>query len=566
MLQIATGKLFTKSVARENRLRGMLYTNAIFAREESVDTAAGCILSSSSYSIRPHVLIYEFIERMEDEGVKPGVLMSSTVDPYLQDFSVVVSFALNCVCTPDVDLAKRLTSGGRGLATRVTPQVVVRRFFDKEYWCQPDDIAFLRDFTNKLIGLPRTTFLGVMRALRTYVNGMHRIADDLELAYTLLVASVESLAQDFDGHENDWESFDERKRNAVDDALFGADEVISQRVREALLTVEHVALKRRFREFSIAHTTPAFFRQASKSDEFQLGRSDLAEVLGMAYQSRSKYVHQLRRLPDMVTMGHSYAETAVDGRSTHLTLQGLARLMRSILIEFVMRQTSVARESYNYSSERSGVVQMRLAPQYWVGSAEGEIATVGRDKLEGFLQQIESCLLKRPDAVITDLRLVLEKAVDFVPSTKKFHRLPYLALHFLFNWYVSEKDSAPMPLAIKVLIEKELDEPSSESLIVHALTDQLLDWSLEVHRQTLDGYLRRKNAASGLRFPRNFEAAITLDLAERYRLVGDADACKEMVALAVENHPGHAGLLEFEKNFQMETPINWRDVVISVYK
>lgn len=566
MLQIASGKLFTASVGRENRLRGMLYTNAVLAREESVDTAAGRLLPSSSYSIRPHVLIYEFIERMEDEGVKPGVLVSSTVDPYLQDFSVVISFALNCTCTPDVDLARRLTSGGRGLATRVAPQELVRRFFDREYWCQPDDIAFLGDFTDRLIGLPRSTFLGVMRALRTYVNGMHRIADDLELAYTLLVASVESLAQDFDGHESDWESFDERKRKAVDEALSTADEVTAQRVREALLKVEHVALGRRFREFATAHTMPTYFRQVSKDDGFRLARSDLGEVLGLAYQSRSKYVHQLRQLPDMVTMGHGYAETALDERSTHLTLQGLARLMRSIIIEFVMRQPSVDREPYDYRFERSGVVQVRLAPQYWVGNAEGDIKKAGGRKLEGFLQQLELWLLKQPNVVVTDMRPVLARAVEFIPNTQKQLRLPYLALHFLFNWYTSEQDSAPSPPAIRALIEQELREPSSESLIAHALSDQSVDWSLEVHQQTVDNYLRRRAAASGLRFPRTFEAALTLDLAERYRLVGDVDACKAMVALAVENHPGHVGLLEFERIFRAEGPISWRNVILPASK
>lgn len=231
MLQIATGKLFTRPVGRENLLRGMLYTNAVFAREEAVETAAGRLLPSSSYSIRPTVLVYEFPERMEGEEQGPGVLVSSTVDPYLQDYSVVVSFALNCVCTADVDLARRLTNGQRGLATRVAPQTLVRRFFDGEIWCKPAELKFLEDFVAKLIGLPRRTFLGVMRALRTYVNGMNRIADDLELAYTLLVASVESLAQDFDGHESDWDSFDERKRKAVDEALLEADKIVAQRVR-----------------------------------------------------------------------------------------------------------------------------------------------------------------------------------------------------------------------------------------------------------------------------------------------------------------------------------------------
>ncbi|WP_355603323.1 hypothetical protein RZV17_10940 [Xanthomonas cannabis] len=544
-------------------MRGMLYTNAILARENAVETAAGRLSPSSSYSIRPTVLVYELTERMEGEEQGPGVLVSSTVDPYLQDYSVVVSFALNCVCTPDVDLARRLTTGQRGLATMVAPQTLVRRFFDREIWCQADDLKFLEAFVEKLIGLPRRTFLGVMRALRTYINGMHRIADDLELAYTLLVASVESLAQDFDGHESDWDSFDERKRKAVDEALSGADEVIAQRVREALLRVEHVALARRFREFALAHTTPAYFRQASSTaSDLLLGRSDLAEALGTAYQSRSKYVHQLRRLPDTVTLGHGHGETAIEDRTTHLTLQGLSRLMRSVIIEFVMRQPAVQYEPYNYRLERSGVVQVRMAPQYWVGRAEGDITKAGRDKLEGFLQQLASWLLREPDAVVTDLRPVLAAAREIVPRLEKRLRLPYLALHALFNMHVARQDLAPMPPAIDKLMQEELGESSSEALIAHALSGQTVPWSLEDHRAALNTYLRRRAAANGLRLPRLFEAALALELAERLRGVGDMEGCREIVALAVENHPGHTGLLEAEANMLPAVPISWRDIML----
>jgi hypothetical protein len=72
VLQIATGKLFTRPAGRENLLRGMLYSNAILAREDAVETAAGRLLPSSSYSIRPTILVYEFTERIEGEEQGPG--------------------------------------------------------------------------------------------------------------------------------------------------------------------------------------------------------------------------------------------------------------------------------------------------------------------------------------------------------------------------------------------------------------------------------------------------------------------------------------------------------------
>lgn len=564
MLQIATGKLFSKSAWRENHLRGILYTNAILPREEIIQTIAGRLLSSSSYSTKPNVLLYEFTERMEYEGSGAGVLISSTVDPYLQDFSVVASFALNCTCTADVDLAKRLINGGRGLATRIAPQELIRKFFDVQYWCQPDDTAFLRNFTNHLIGLRRKTFLGVMRSLRTYVNGVNRVADDLELAYTLLVASVESLAQDFDGHQSSWDSLDERKRMAIDTALVSADDITSKRVREALLSVEHVSLKRRFREFSSAHIPSTYFREVLISNQFRLAKSDLSDVLGSAYNSRSRYIHNLQPLPDMVAMSHGFNEIASDGRTSNLTLQGLSRLMRSIIIEFVMRQPTVDREPYDYHIEQAGVMQVHLAPQYWVGRAEGELENAGRDKLEGFLQQLEACLLKQPDSAITDMRAVLGEVVGLFPRMSKAKRLPYLVLHALFNFHVSENDAAPTPSTLTSLIKEELSEPSSASLVGHALLEQLVDWPLDVHKRSVTDYFRLRSKASGVRFPRTFEAAISLDLAERYRLAGEENECRAIVGLSVENHPGNFELLQFEKVLDMEVPIIWRDIMLPV--
>jgi len=562
VLQIATGKLFVRAVQRENLLRGVFYTNAVFHGEEVIGTVIGRLLPSSSTSLRPQAVMYEFTERIEAEEQGPGVLVSSGVDPYLRELAVVAAFALDCVCTPDVDLCRRLTSGQRGLSTRVAPNNLVRRFFDAEVWCKPGDLQFFIDFTAKLIGLPRSTFRGVMRALRTYVNGMYRIADDLELAYTLLVASVESLAQDFDGHRNNWESLDERKRTAMDSALAGADAELAHRVREALLSVEHVALARRFREFVAEHTGPQYFRPTGSSDGLALGRSDLKEALGLAYQSRSKYVHQLMRLPHGVTLGHRHGEISIEDRSTHLTLQGLARLMRNAIIEFVSRQPVVDREPYDYRLEREGVIQVRMAPQYWVGRAEGNIQFAGRDKLEGFLEQLASFLLKDSDAVVTDLRPVIAVATEFIPSLERRLRLPYLALIVVFNAYVSPQEQAPVSSEVCALITQELGEVSSEALVAHLLLGQELPWSVDEHAQAVQHYLRRRSAKNGMRFSRLFEAALILELAERCRATGDMTRCREIVALAVENHPGHPRLQEFEQKLDVLFPIRWRDLLL----
>lgn len=563
MLQIATGKLFCRHVGWENLLRGMLYSNAQLEHEVVLETAAGKLIPSSRSSIQPTVLVYEMQERMEAEDRGAGVLVSCCVEPYLSDFAVVMSFALNCVCSPDIDLARRLTSGKKGLATRASPHQFVSRFFEPELWCKPEDVAFLQTFVGQLIGLPRQTYLGVMRAIRTYINGMHRIADDLELAYTLLVASVESLAQDFDGHESDWASYDERKRLAVDEALIGADEAVAQRVKDALLTVEHTALARRFREFAIKHTSPSYFRQTSLVPNQTLSSTDLSEVLDMAYKARSKYVHNLKRLPEVVVLGHGYGETVLHDRKTYLTLQGLSRLMRNVIIEFVGSQPWLDREEYpNYYLERTNIIQLRMAPQYWVGNAGGNLLSAGRGKLEGFLEQLVSCQLGENGSVLTDLRPVLSAVAETVLGAKRDARLPYLALYALFNMVVAGEQKAPVSEGLEKLMKQDLSHPSPEALLVHTVAGKVPGWTLEVHDQTIGSYFKQRGRPSGLRFPRFYEAAVTLDLAERYRIEGDVLNCRRLVALAVESHPGHQGLLELEASIDPDTPIHGADVLL----
>lgn len=563
MLQIATGKLFSLPIGWENLLRGMLYTNANLESEVVVETAAGKLIPSSRSSIQPTVVVYEMQERMEAEEKAPGVLVSCTAEPYLSDFAVVTSFALNCVCSPDIDQARRLTTGKKGLATHASPHQFVSRFFEPELWCKPEEVAFLQEFVGQLIGLPRQIYLGVMRAIRTYINGMHRIADDLELAYTLLVASVESLAQDFDGHESDWASYDERKRQAVDEALTGADEAVAQRVRDALIRVEHMALARRFREFAIAHTPPEYFRDVSLIPDQTLSSTDIAEALTMAYQARSKYVHQLRRLPTVVVLGHGYGETVLHERKAYLTLQGLSRLMRNVIIKFVASQPSLEREPYpGYSLERTNIIQLRMAPQYWVGNVEGDLLSVGRSKLEGFLEQLVPCQLGEEGAVLTDLRPVLSAVADVVLAAKRDPRLPYLALYTLFNMVVPAEQKAAVSERIEKLIHQDLSQPSSEALLVHTVAGKVPGWTLEVHDKTIESYLKRRGSPSGLRFPRFYEAAVSLDLAERYRMADDMVNCRRLVALAVESHPGHQRLLELEASIDPDTPIHGSDVLL----
>lgn len=417
MLQINSGKLFANGIGRTNALRGVLYTNLKLRRERDVITAAGTLRETDG--VRGNrAIVYELEERIEKSVDGPGVLVSHMVSPFLQDFSALASFALNVIMSPDPDLVTRLTSGDPGLSSYRSPREFIRRCFDEQVHLQESEADDFVTFVDQLLGLERRKFLSVMRAIRTCVAGTHRIVDDLGLAYTLMVSAIESLAQDFDGYESTWQDVDERKRHPVDEALRGAAVRTSTGVRDAILSVEHVSLARRYREFVLSHVDASYFRTGDALIGRPLARYELDDALRKAYGIRSKYVHNLQALPDELILPFSHWESTSIDRQPALTFQGLSRITRHVIKSFVASCPSITHEAYNYSKEQSGVVVMQLSPEYWVGNALKE-AKDARQRLEGFLEQLVSILNGTPDAKLTDLRPMLADVERLLPKAAK---------------------------------------------------------------------------------------------------------------------------------------------------
>ena len=82
-------------------------------------------------------------------------------------------------------------------------------------------------------------------------------------------------------------------------------------------------------------------------------------------------------------------------------------MARHVITTFIQRQPKVEREEYDYSQERAGILQMQMAPQYWIGDITNLDRDSGRERLEGFLQQAATRVAQEPGAKVTDLRKVL---------------------------------------------------------------------------------------------------------------------------------------------------------------
>ena len=560
MLQIASGKLFAQAAGQRNELRGVIHTNLQLMGSKPISTDAGRLVPTNYVSQLSGQLVYEFTELIE-QPAGSGALASHGIDPYLSDFAAIASMALNATCTVDPETASRLIGGKRSTKVAYPPQEFIPRAFDPQIWIKEEDAGLLEEIANALIAMCRKSFLASMRAIRTYATAMHRIADDLELAYVLFVASVESLAQGFDDFQPTWQDYDGHKRRRIDDALRNIDEDAASEIRAVLLEAEQRSLGKRFREFAMEHTSSSYFRDDAVEVVNPAGRADLECALREAYKLRSRYVHSLHELPGQLSISTMPGETVrVEGK-TLLTLRGLARLARHVMIEFIRRQPQVEREKYDYSRERAGIVHLPMAPQYWVGNPDNLSPQSGKKRLSGFLQQLTACMSGDGDARITDLSDVLKKAETMFSTMSDVERRPFLALYFLYNGVVPEENRMPNLNSINKKYWAETASPSIEGMLTRLLLGVPVDWPIERHCRINDDYFAQRDKGTGLRMPRGLEAGISLALAERYRAKNEAERARECIRRAVENHPGNNALLVLEREFSRSSVVNWRRVL-----
>ncbi len=567
MLQIITEKFYKPGERYETLHRAVFYTNYRMLRAERIETPVGVLLPTTGLEGLAAITC-EMLEKIEKhpDGARPGVMISTGGTSLLNDFAAVTAFALDITCTPDPDLTRRLLATERpSLGVQSVPSRFIKRTFDQQIISKEGDGLALTQFVAQLIGLERKRFEAAIRSIRQYITGLHRIADNISLSYTLLVTSIESLAQEFDGHVADWSDYEHRKRIKIDAALEGAPAEIGDKVRKAVLANEHVAAARRFRDFALSHVAPTFFREDAAQIVGPISRGDLNVALQQAYAIRSRYVHTLQEIPTQLTVGGMPEMIEEEARPV-LSVAGLARLARHVIMQFVGRGPFVEREDFDYRHSFPNIVTMRLAPEYWIANTGGFTYQHGPLKLSALIGQITSAVLLRiANAKLTDIRPVLELVEEMMPGLPKAkQRLPLLTLYFLFHQWAGPDYSRPQWPAMFEKYRSDFDDPSIESFVAHILTDQEVDWTLKQCEELYLEYFKARHRAGVTNIGRVLEAAFSLCVAEVNRKAGNEVRARELVALGVEAHPGHSNLRDFEAAL---TPgplpeIVWRKILL----
>ena len=557
MIQVLTGKFFTTDELHVTPQRGILHTN--YALHGAIETAVGVLKSVDDvFGQRPLHLVYEFEQRVEAvrrDGTKE-FMIGVGVDQILVDMAAILSFELEITCSPNPDLVARLarpTSGPRSSA----PSSFVPRVFEPEVRWQPSDADRLRLFIDDIVGLERDRFESVMRAIHRYVTALRRLDDDPSMAYALLVAAVESLAQKYDDHTTEWKDVLDERRATIDKALSSIEPKSADRVRRAILEHEHVALGRRFQAFVVDHIPVSFYRGDAVGRISPVPADLLPFAVRRAYGLRSSAVHTLSGLPDPLGFMSPLSDYVfAEGRAT-LTVAGLARVARAVLKEFVARSPKVDFEDVEYQKRMGNIVAAQLAPTLWVWRPEGYGHQSAYRYLSGFLDQLAAAL-KEPGQSVTDLSLVLDEIKKQIKGVSPEQRRPMLALYMIYCSVLSPELVPEDWLAVAEQHLEVFSEPSIEALLTATLTALEVPGPVDSLVEAFNSYLERRHRPKALRLPPLFDAAVALELAEAYRMSGDDEAARRLISQAVELYPGVQPLLSLEMLGPLPV-IQWRD-------
>ncbi|MHA6130485.1 hypothetical protein ACX3YD_30690 [Pseudomonas fluorescens group sp. PF-1] len=557
VLQAATGKLFTnRENPRQQDLKGVIYTNLDLGGVDRFSSRIGTLINLDT-SHTPAAFGYEMTEYMEAAAPEPGVHVSRTMGAYIDDFADVASFTLQVICSPDVHVAERLLRQRLRPSER-HPSERLARFYDASVRATQSELQDFEQFADQLIGLQRTTYLAAIQAIRTYVAAVHRMSDDLNLAYTLLVMCVESLAQKFDGHEPQWTDIPDQKRSGVDEALTGVSDEHSQKVRDAVLEVIHPRLGFRFVQFILAHLPADYFSVQANAQKHPIGRRDLEAALQNLYGVRSSYVHTLKPLTKEFLHFASHRETCEDDGKLTFTFQGLFRLVRTVIIEFVRKATKIEHEPSNYEWDNPHLLTLRLDPSLWIYNPPGFDTQTSRRYFLGLVELLDQCLVDYPNRKLHRLNHVVEKGLSIQPQMSEAQNVSFLAFWYLSDIYLGG-DPTGRKYSAKEL--ELLNKPSVDSLVAQSLLGSDSEWTPLDHQLQLDRYYTQRYKKKGIRVPTNVEACMALSLAERHRRVGDSTSANAALSAAAENFPHLIQLRTLAAEFDQNTPIVWLSII-----
>jgi hypothetical protein len=335
--------------------------------------------------------------------VGPGSSLSS-VDSVSEQIRRFLLLRMNLFFGQSPEEVERHCNTLPSVGSNLVPKKILPDIFTETQRSLDKEVELLYSWLPKVLSLPRPKYKIVCQALAAYERALHVLSSDAALSYSLLVFVIEALANSDSVYSATWDDIRGMPRQRFD-ALFEDNRIFSidtswiDDLREVLVDIVHPGATRRFTRFALDHISSDLYSASNHNTKFPLRRSRIHQSIQNAYILRSSFSHALTPLTQLLISESYHAEEIEQEtpdekgnkfKTSYLTLRGLFRVVRSILLEFIEKQEVVDLTSYNWLEEpQYGLLQNIRHPAYVsMKNSDGELYTLEAQYAENWFQDI----------------------------------------------------------------------------------------------------------------------------------------------------------------------------------
>lgn len=435
-------------------------------------------------------------------------------------FRILLSFWFKSVFEFEkIDAERRCRQNNTSLKDQILPCNILPEYFEMNKVSK--DISSFNDFLNSLFKLTRLEYESVITSITAFIYALESIDYNLELSYSLMVFSIESLCQKFDKFENKWEDYPGNLRDNID-KLNEKYEISPEyyiELQNILIEDKPLKITKRFVEFVKFYLDDDFFKEEAKNVKNPVRKSELDSVLENVYSIRSGYVHSLKEFNDIqvLMMQKLDKETMNYDNGKFLTISGLARLVHNVLKNFIFEtaelendeENPLQKEPHTNNYPKNGICNE--------GSFEKKEI---KQYFKRFLLHFEKYSEKENLHELKDLIINLENNMYGVPNRFKSSAF---ALYYLCNKLYDEEGLSPKfkKISNKPRFNQILNELTIETLLTKLILKEEINWELEDIIECYEKYMKdksKKNKKNKKKFilPQYFENIIQIYITNGY--------------------------------------------------
>ena len=517
MLQYLSGKYLKEYQTKKITDKDIFYSNTILIElvenKEKLETPIGTLEiinlndlynSSTSYLLTLNGEIFETNHSYE--------FPSAT-----NQFRILLSFWFKSVFEFEkIDTERRCRQNNTSLKDQILPCNILPEYFEMNKVSK--DISSFNDFLNSLFKLTRIEYESVITSITAFIYALESIDYNLELSYSLMVFSLESLCQEFDKFENEWKDYSGDLRGKIN--KLNEQYEISQEyyieLQNILIEDKDLKIKKRFIEFVKLYLDDDFFKEEAKNIKNPVRKSELDSILENVYSIRSGYVHSLNEFNDIqvLMMQKLDNETMNYDKGKFLTLSGLVRLVHNVLKNFVFQNAELEKEEEN---------PLQIEPPTNNYPKNG-ICNEGSFKKEEIRQYFKRFLLhfekySEKDNLneLNEFIINLEDGIkNGIPNGLKSSAF---TLYYLCNkLYDANEGISPnfKKIYYKQNFDQTLNELTIETLLTKLILNEEINWELEEIIECYEKYMKDKSKKKKFILPQYFENIIQIYITNEY--------------------------------------------------